>query len=105
MSKVVSQQIQPEISKWQQKYLEHFDDDLYIACTAISAGKTRILATWLVLQCCQKPGIRGIIIAQNFKALYHKAFTSTTYPVRGTTGLPETEVEFIHVTALLVPQV
>ena len=69
MSRVAQSQPQPEISKWQQTYLEHFDDDLYIACTAISAGKTRILATWLVLQCCQKPGIRGIIIAQNFRAL------------------------------------
>ena len=58
-----------QLSKWQQKFLERFDDPLVIACTAISAGKTRILATWLVLQCLKKPGIRGIIIAQNYKAL------------------------------------
>lgn len=58
-----------ELSKWQKKFLERFDDPLVIACTAISAGKTRILATWLVLQCLKKPGIRGIIIAQNYKAL------------------------------------
>jgi len=58
-----------ELSKWQQEFIKRFDDPLVIACTAISAGKTRILATWLVLQCLQKPGIRGIIIAQNYKAL------------------------------------
>lgn len=58
-----------ELSKWQKKFLERFDDPLVIACTAISAGKTRILATWLVLQCLKKPGIRGICIAQNYPAL------------------------------------
>ena len=58
-----------QLSKWQKKFLERFDDPLVIACTAISAGKTRILATWLVLQCLKKEGIRGIIIAQNYKAL------------------------------------
>ena len=58
-----------QLSKWQKKFLERFDDPLVIACTAISAGKTRILATWLVLQCLKKPEIRGIIIAQNYKAL------------------------------------
>lgn len=58
-----------QLSKWQKNFLERFDDPLVIACTAISAGKTRILATWLVLQCMKKEGIRGIIIAQNYKAL------------------------------------
>lgn len=58
-----------QLSKWQQQFLQRFDDPLVIACTAISAGKTRILATWLTLQCLQKPEIRGIIIAQNYKAL------------------------------------
>lgn len=58
-----------QLSKWQKKFLERFDDPLVIACTAISAGKTRILATWLVLQCLKKPGIRGICIAQNYPAL------------------------------------
>lgn len=58
-----------QLSHWQKKFLERFDDPLVIACTAISAGKTRILATWLVLQCLRKPEIRGIIIAQNYKAL------------------------------------
>ena len=58
-----------QLSKWQKKFLERFDDPLVIACTAISAGKTRILATWLVLQCLKKEGIRGICIAQNYQAL------------------------------------
>ena len=58
-----------QLSKWQKQFIERFDDPLVIACTAISAGKTRILATWLVLQCLQKPGIRGICIAQNYPAL------------------------------------
>lgn len=58
-----------ELSKWQQEFIKRFDDPLVIACTAISAGKTRILATWLVLQCLQKPGIRGIMIAQTHSAL------------------------------------
>ena len=58
-----------QLSKWQKQFIERFDDPLVIACTAISAGKTRILATWLALQCLQKPGIRGICIAQNYPAL------------------------------------
>lgn len=58
-----------ELSKWQQDFIKRFEDPLVIACTAISAGKTRILATWLVLQCMKKPGIRGIMIAQTHSAL------------------------------------
>lgn len=58
-----------KLSQWQKRYIDRFDEDLVIACTAISAGKTRILATWLVLQCLMKPGIRGIMIAQNYRAL------------------------------------
>lgn len=61
--------VELKLSKWQQQYLNHFDDPLYIACTAISAGKTRILAAWLVMQCLKKEGIRGIIIAQTYRAL------------------------------------
>lgn len=61
--------VELKLSKWQQQYLNHFDDSLYIACTAISAGKTRILAAWLVMQCIKKEGIRGIIIAQTYRAL------------------------------------
>ena len=58
-----------QLSRWQQEFIKRFDDPLVIACTSISAGKTRILATWLVLQCLQKPGIRGIMIAQTHQAL------------------------------------
>lgn len=60
----------PKISEWQRKYIfDRFDDELAIAQTAISAGKTAALAMWIVLQCSQKPGIRGIIIAQTYRAL------------------------------------
>ena len=60
----------PQISEWQQDFVfKRFDDDLAIAQTAISAGKTAALAMWIVLQCCKKPGIRGIIVAQTYKAL------------------------------------
>ena len=58
-----------KLSKWQSQWMNHFDDDLYIACTAISAGKTRVLSMWIVMQCVQKPGLRGIIIAQTHSAL------------------------------------
>lgn len=58
-----------ELSRWQREWMSHFDDPLYIACTAISCGKTRVLAMWIVLQCLQKPRIRGIIIAQTHSAL------------------------------------
>lgn len=58
-----------KLSKWQSTWMQHFDDDLYIACTAISAGKTRVLSMWIVMQCVQKPGLRGIIIAQTHSAL------------------------------------
>ena len=61
--------MQLSLSKWQKKWMDHLDDDLYIACTSISAGKTRVLAMWIVIQCCNKPGIRGIIIAQTHAAL------------------------------------
>lgn len=60
----------PEISKWQEDFIfNRFDDELAIACTSISAGKTAALSMWIVLQCCKKPGIRGIIIAQTYRAL------------------------------------
>ena len=57
-----------QLSRWQKRFMDRFNDDLTIACTAVSAGKTRVLAMWLVLQCIQKPGIRGIMIAQNYRA-------------------------------------
>lgn len=63
-----------ELSPWQIEYMKHFDDDLYIACTGIGAGKTRVLAIWLIMQCIQKPGIRGIVIAQTYQALMNVLF-------------------------------
>lgn len=70
MNYALWQEGKPEISKWQQDFVfDRFDDDLAIAQTAISAGKTAALAMWIVLQCCKKPGIRGIIVAQTYKAL------------------------------------
>lgn len=59
-----------QLAKWQQKFiLDGFDDDLRIACTSVSAGKSYALSIWIVLQCLKNPGIRGIIIAQNYRAL------------------------------------
>lgn len=59
-----------QLSKWQRKFiLDRFDDDLRIACTSVSAGKSYALSIWIVLQCLKNPGIRGIIIAQNYRAL------------------------------------
>lgn len=59
-----------QLSKWQRKFiLDGFDDDLRIACTSVSAGKSYALSIWIVLQCLKNPGIRGIIIAQNYRAL------------------------------------
>lgn len=59
-----------KLSRWQQRFvLEGFNDELKIACTGISAGKSRALAWWLVLQMIDKPGCRCIAIAQTHKAL------------------------------------
>lgn len=59
-----------QLSKWQKSFvLDGFDNVLRIACTGISAGKSYALSLWIVLQCVKKPGIRGIVIAQNYRAL------------------------------------
>lgn len=59
-----------QLSKWQKEFLiDKFDDALRIACTGISAGKSYALSLWIVLQCIKKPGLRGIIIAQSYRAL------------------------------------
>ena len=59
-----------KLSKWQRRFvLDGFDDPLRIACTGISAGKSRALALWLILQMIQKAGCRCIGIAQTHKAL------------------------------------
>lgn len=59
-----------QLSKWQKAFaIDKFDDPLRIACTGISAGKSYALSLWIVLQCVKKPGLRGIIIAQSYRAL------------------------------------
>ena len=35
----------------------------------LTAGKSYALSLWIVLQCVKKPGLRGIVIAQNYRAL------------------------------------
>jgi len=60
----------PELCAWQRDFIfDRFDDDLAIACCGVSSGKSAALAIWIVLQCCKKPGIRGIIVAQTYRAL------------------------------------
>lgn len=60
----------PELSAWQGEYIfKRFDDDLAIACCGVGSGKSAGLAIWLVMQCCKKPGIRGIMVAQTHDAL------------------------------------
>ena len=62
--------IKAKLSKWQKEFaIDKFDDPLRIACTGISAGKSYALSLWIVLQCIKKPGLRGIIIAQSYRAL------------------------------------
>lgn len=62
-----------ELSPWQHDFIfgedEGFNQDLKIACCGVGSGKSYALSIWLVLQCLKKPGIRGIIIAQNYNAL------------------------------------
>jgi hypothetical protein len=58
-----------ELSPWQLDYMKRADEELLIACTGVGAGKSRVLAIWLVMQCMMKPGIRGILIAQSHDAL------------------------------------
>lgn len=59
-----------KLSKWQKEFvIDGFDEELRIALTGISAGKSYALSLWIVLQCVRKPGIRGIVIAQNYRAL------------------------------------
>ena len=58
------------LAPWQKQFIiDEFNADLRIACCAISSGKSYALSVWLVLQCLRNPGIRGIIIAQNYRAL------------------------------------
>lgn len=65
----------PRLSKWQEQFIgvksfkDHFNDPLRIACTGISAGKSRALAWWIIMQMVRCNGIRCIGIAQTHKAL------------------------------------
>lgn len=60
----------PQIAKWQRDFIfDRFNDDLAIACTGVGCGKTCSLAIWIVHQCIDKPGIKGLIVAQSFGAL------------------------------------
>ena len=69
-SKSSTQSRKIKLSRWQQHFvLDCFDAPLRIACTGISAGKSRALAWWLVMQMIRKPGCRCIAIAQTHKAL------------------------------------
>lgn len=59
-----------KLSKWQENFIiKGFNDPLRIACTGVSAGKSRALALWNIMQMVQKPGCRCIGIAQTHKAL------------------------------------
>lgn len=49
--------------------LDGYNDELRIACTGVSAGKSRALAWWVVMQMYDKPKCRIIGIAQTHKAL------------------------------------
>ena len=63
------------MSAWQEQfagvksYADHFDDPLRIAQTGISAGKSRALAWWIIMQMVKCNGCRVIAIAQTNKAL------------------------------------
>lgn len=65
----------PQLSRWQEQFIgvksfgNHLDDELRIACTGISAGKSRALAWWIVMQMVKCNGCRAIAIAQTHKAL------------------------------------
>ena len=65
----------PKLSHWQEQFVgvksfkDHFNDPLRIACTGVSAGKSRALAWWIIMQMVRCNGIRCIGIAQTHKAL------------------------------------
>lgn len=59
-----------QLSEWQSRFMqERYNDELVIANCAISSGKTRVLAMWIVLQSIQHKGMRSIMIAQTFRSL------------------------------------
>lgn len=65
----------PKLSKWQEQFVgvkafsQYLDAPLRIAQTGISAGKSRALAWWLIMQMVKLNGCRAIAIAQTHKAL------------------------------------
>lgn len=64
-----------KLSRWQEEFVgvksfrDHLDDTLRIACTGISAGKSRALAWWVIMQMVKCNGCRCIGLAQTHKAL------------------------------------
>lgn len=74
-SKSSSKKELPKLSKWQEQFVgvkqfsEYLDVPLRIAQTGISAGKSRALAWWLVMQMVKLNGCRVIAVAQTHKAL------------------------------------
>lgn len=65
----------PRLSRWQEEFVgvkdfaDHLSDPLRIACTGISAGKSRALAWWIIMQMVKCNGLRCIGLAQTHKAL------------------------------------
>lgn len=74
-SKSSSKKELPKLSKWQEQFVgvkqfsDYFDVPLRIAQTGISAGKSRALAWWIIMQMVKLNGCRVIAIAQTHKAL------------------------------------
>lgn len=59
-----------KLSEWQSKFMQEcYNDEFVIANCAISSGKTRVLAMWIVMQSIQHKGMRSIMIAQTFRSL------------------------------------
>lgn len=88
-----------QLSKWQKEFLQHFDDDLFIVKAGVGAGKSRIMAIWIVLQCMKNPNLRCICIAQNYRALTKVLFreiltVSVSMGINVTHNKSAVEIEF-----------
>ena len=88
-----------QLSKWQKEFIEHFDDDLFIVKAGVGAGKSRIMAIWIVLQCMKNPDLRCICIAQNYRALTKVLFreiltVSVSMGINVTHNKSAVEIEF-----------
>ena len=91
--------VELQLSKWQKEFIEHFDDDLFIVKAGVGAGKSRIMAIWLVLQCMKNPDMRCICIAQNYRALTKVLFreilnVSVSMGINVTHNKSAVEIEF-----------